>query len=218
MLTLAPQELALKQGCIRPPIVEDCSDIRRDYKRLTALPHGTINKLPPHDVGNLTEDEIAIYKEVLQQWIKAEETSLNVSLQTYPLDPFSEAESMSCGCLKNFDAEVLAVISHSFHKLPRRILPRRNMRLVDMDENSRSGASDTRSSTGTGSAPNIAIADIASGVFYLSEIAFDRAHRHALVSYSFWCGMLCGSGMTIVFEKIGAEWRRAKVECGGWIS
>jgi hypothetical protein len=56
------------------------------------------------------------------------------------------------------------------------------------------------------------------GLFSLSEIAFDSEHRRALVSYRFWCGMLCGSGRTVVLEKIGNEWRRTKLECGGWVS
>jgi hypothetical protein len=35
----------------------------------------------------------------------------------------------------------------------------------------------------------------------LKEIAFDKDRHYAVVSYSFWCGSLCGHGKTMVFEK-----------------
>jgi hypothetical protein len=55
-------------------------------------------------------------------------------------------------------------------------------------------------------------------LFSLSEIAFDREQRHAAVSYSFWCGGLCGHGYTLIFEKIGNGWKKTDRHCGGWIS
>jgi hypothetical protein len=58
----------------------------------------------------------------------------------------------------------------------------------------------------------------ANGLFTLSEIAFDTESNRALVSYSFICGSLCGSGNTWVFEKIGGEWKRVDRSCGGWVS
>jgi hypothetical protein len=55
-------------------------------------------------------------------------------------------------------------------------------------------------------------------LFSMSEIAFDREHRFAVVSYRFWCGSLCGNGSTLVFKKVKGEWRNANRHCGGWIS
>lgn len=55
------------------------------------------------------------------------------------------------------------------------------------------------------------------GLFTLSEIAFDKEHRRAVVSYSFVCGMLCGHGNTMVLKKLGQNWKIAK-RCGGWVS
>ncbi len=165
----------------------------------------------------MSGDEIAIYKAVLLQWIAGDRTALKVALQTYPLEPFSEAGSTPCECLRNIDVQTLAATSRSFHNLPREILPRKNVRLVDADEYSK-----TTSSKDVGSARDYpgdpSMADVANGVFSMSEIAFDREHRRALVSYSFTCGLLCGSGLTIVFEKIDGEWRGIKVECSGWAS
>jgi hypothetical protein len=58
----------------------------------------------------------------------------------------------------------------------------------------------------------------ANGLFSMSEIAFDKSHRHAVVAYRFWCGALCGNGRTLVFEKAGNEWKNTERKCGGWIS
>jgi hypothetical protein len=52
----------------------------------------------------------------------------------------------------------------------------------------------------------------------MSEIAFDKDHRFGVVSYSFWCGSLCGNGSTLVFEKVDGVWKNANRPCGGWVS
>lgn len=55
------------------------------------------------------------------------------------------------------------------------------------------------------------------GLFKLSEIIFDKTHHHAIVSYSFVCGMLCGDGGVLVLEKHGDKWTVSKT-CGSWVS
>jgi hypothetical protein len=215
MLTAA--DLAPKRGSIRVPTVEDCSDLRRAYQRLTGSRH-VFDKRPPRNAGALSSDEIAIYKAVLLQWVAGDRTPLNVALQTYPLEPFPEAGSTPCECLRNIDAQTLAAASRSFHILSREILPRKKARLVDPDDYSMAPSSKDDGSPRGANPSDLAMADVANGVFSMSEIAFDREHRRALVSYSFACGLLCGSGLTIVFEKIDGEWRSTKIECGGWAS
>jgi hypothetical protein len=56
------------------------------------------------------------------------------------------------------------------------------------------------------------------GLFSVSEIAFDKEHRRALVSYSFVCGSLCGSGGVWLFEKIDGLWKKSEHACDGWVS
>ena len=56
------------------------------------------------------------------------------------------------------------------------------------------------------------------GLSFAHEVKNDADHHFAVVSYAFWCGSLCGSGATLAFEKIGAEWRETDHECGGWVS
>jgi len=57
----------------------------------------------------------------------------------------------------------------------------------------------------------------AHGYAWLSEIRFDKSHTHAVVSYGFRCGGLCGNGETVVLEKTNGEWK-FKSQCSGWIS
>ena len=57
----------------------------------------------------------------------------------------------------------------------------------------------------------------AHGLVTLSEINFDKEHKHAIVSFSFFCGSLCGNGGTAVLEKVDGAWQR-KSNCHNWIS
>jgi hypothetical protein len=110
--------------------------------------------------------------------------------------------------------------SHSFHTLTPNILPGENVRLVDPNKQSKTVYHNDPSNTiGKGKSVEDAVRDaFATGLFSMSEIAFDKESHYALVSFSFRCGSLCGSGATLVFEKVGAEWKKTDRNCGGWIS
>jgi hypothetical protein len=56
------------------------------------------------------------------------------------------------------------------------------------------------------------------GIFSVSEIAFDKEHRRALLGYRFACGSLCGSGGALLFEKVAGVWKKSDSNCGGWVS
>lgn len=139
----------------------------------------------------LSADEIAVYKAVLQQHISRDSGSLNVSVTTYPLDPTSPMNHLSeSECLQGIRLENLAEVSHSFHDLTPEVLPAKNIKLVGF----------------------------ATALFSMSEIAFDKEHRNAVVSYSFRCGPRCGYGATLALEKLGSQWKKTKRNCGDWIS
>jgi hypothetical protein len=54
-------------------------------------------------------------------------------------------------------------------------------------------------------------------VLQLSEVSFDRQHRHAMLYFNFHCGILCGEGQTVVFEKVAGVWKHTR-SCMNWIS
>jgi hypothetical protein len=94
------------------------------------------------------------------------------------------------------------------------------MRLVDATKQATIvRTNDPNQTIGKGKSVNDAVRDaFDSGLFSMSEAVFDKKHHHALVSYGFRCGSLCGSGATLLFEKVGSEWKKTDRMCGGWIS
>jgi hypothetical protein len=58
----------------------------------------------------------------------------------------------------------------------------------------------------------------ASGLLTLSEIAFNKDHSKAVMSYSFFCGRLCGNGAVVMLKRVGRKWKVTKQSCGEWVS
>jgi hypothetical protein len=176
---------------------------------------------PTKDTTPLSADEVAIYRAVLQQYVPEGSGSLNVSATTEPLDPDSPMNHLSGSeCLRGIQLENLDTVSHRFHDLTPDVLPGKNMRLVDPKEQGKAVRRNDPSKTiRGGKSVDTAVNDaFGNGLFSMSEIAFDKERRHAVVTYSFWCGSLCGNGSTLVFEKVDGQWKDTKRHCGGWVS
>lgn len=56
-------------------------------------------------------------------------------------------------------------------------------------------------------------ANLGRSVYYLSEIAFDREHRHAVLTYSYDAGSYGWESGLLVFENTGGEWRESDRRC-----
>lgn len=219
---LTPAEFMLKVHSPEPPqrLTEGCSEVRQ-AQALSIPSTASRHEKPVKSATPFTADEVAIYRAVLEHWLAHEPTSLNVSAATFPLDATSPLSGLSdCGCLQGINLGNISSPFHSFRDLTSGVLPGKNMRLVDAKR--QAGivhANDPHKTIGTGKTVKDAVRDaFATGLFSMSEIAFDTQHHFALVSYAFWCGSLCGNGATLVFEKIGGEWKRTDRRCGGWIS
>jgi hypothetical protein len=175
---------------------------------------------PVKSTTTLRADEIAIYKAVLQTFSRDKDANLNVSARTYPLDPSAPTTGFDRPeCLNGVQLDNLSTVSHSYHELPTEVLPSKAMKIVDPRTQARIVHSNDPSNTIRKGKPvkDAVEAAFTTGLFSMSEIAFDKEHRSAAVRYSFWCGSLCGHGSTLVFEKVNGEWRNAR-KCGGWIS
>jgi hypothetical protein len=171
----------------------------------------------------LTPDEIAIYQAILQENAPGAPDSLNVSMRTYPFDIESPLGGVSNNeCLKGIELQNLADLAHSFHDLTPQVLVGKNMKLVDPDKQlkivRKNDPSKTIRSATDESVRSSVHKAFSTALFSLSEIAFDKEHRYAVVSYEFYCGSLCAHGYTIVFEKVGNEWHKTDRLCSGWIS
>jgi hypothetical protein len=104
--------------------------------------------------------------------------------------------------------------------LRRNVLPGVKLRLVDANRQLRTVRdNDPGNWMARDKSVRRAVNDaFATGLFSLSEIAFDKHHQWALVTYAFVCGSLCGSGGTWLFENVAGEWKLTERLCGGWIS
>jgi hypothetical protein len=142
------------------------------------------NSIPVKAATPLSADEVAIYKAILQSYAN-EAGVLNVDATTVPLDFNSLSKD---GCLQGIQLENIYAASHSFHELPPEILAGTNGKLVDEKTRAKNGR------------------------FSLTEIAFDKDRRYAVVNYGFWRGSL-GDGRKVVFEKANGVWRDAHRSC-----
>ncbi len=188
---------------------------------LSSSSASSTNNKPVKVMTPLSADEVAIYRAVLQQYSSNEGGNLQVSATTYPLNPESPTSGLAApDCLRGIQLENLSSVSHSFHELPPDVLPGKGMMLVDPKKQSKIVRSNDPSNTiREGKPVENAVKDaFATALFSMSEIAFDKEHHYAVVSFHFWCGSLCGNGSTIVFEKVDGIWRNAKRSCGGWVS
>ena len=209
LAVLTPSELAVKRLTPPAPPDDSCAEIQR------ALASSSDEK-PVRNTNPSSADDIAIYKGILEHWNSNSRSLLNVSNRTFPID----RDLSDCGCLKGVQLQSIANAAHSFHILTRDVLGEKNIRLVDADRQAvivRSN--DPSNSIREGNSVETAVnGAFPTGLFSMSEIAFDKEHRRALVSYSFVCGSLCGSGGVWLFEKVDGTWKKSEHVCKGWIS
>jgi hypothetical protein len=186
------------------------------YQVASSKSHKPVKSTTP-----LSADEIAIYKAVLRSYTGDKDANLNVAATTYPLDPDASTTGFDQSeCLNGVTLENLASASSSYHELPADVLPAKGMRLVDPKKQARIVHSNDPSDTIRKGEPvkSAVEAAFSTGLFSMSEIAFDKQHHFAAVRYSFWCGSLCGHGRTLVFENVNGKWQNANRNCGNWIS
>ncbi len=209
LAALEPSELAAKQPTPPAPPDDNCSQVQRTLA-------GSPDERPVRNTGPFSADDMAIYRGILERWNSNSRSLLNVSNKTFPID----RDLLDCGCLKGIELQSIANAAQSFHILTRDVLAGVNVRLVDADKQSAIVQSNdpTKSIRGGKSVKTAVNGAFSTALFSLSEIAFDNEHRRALVSYSFVCGSLCGSGGVWLFEKIGGVWKKSERVCGGWIS
>jgi len=170
---------------------------------------------------SLTREQVSIYRTVLKDYLKGSDGALNVSALTEPLD-------QSDDCVKQMRSENLTAPAAAVHRLEPSLVSGTKITLVDPTRQRRAVAeNDPQNLMKKAIDEHEKVTDeeldhsvkqaFRTGLFTLSEIAFDNEHRRAVVSYSFVCGMLCGHGNTLIFKKIGQDWKIAK-RCGGWVS
>jgi hypothetical protein len=170
----------------------------------------------------LTTEQVAVYRALLEDFSKGINSKINVANTTVPLKDFER------GCLTGRANDAESSVP-TIHQLNSAILISGNFVLVDLDrqeevarENDLSNL--PRSVFDDSNVPFIKQAsDSQMRVFEalshltLSEIAFDKTHHHAVVTYAYVCPGLCGHGSTLVLNRVGRRWKISK-RCGDWVS
>ena len=172
----------------------------------------------------LTKEQIAVYRAVLNDYLREDKSPLNLNSETEMFD--GSRDSFDEGCVKGFDLETTP--APVIHKLDRRVATGLRIVLVDADrqqkkiaendpQNTVKKAIDGHEKVSEKQMKDSVTQAFSTGLFTFSEIAFEKQHRRAVVSYSFVCGGLCGQGRTVVLKNFGQTWKIIN-GCGGWIS
>jgi hypothetical protein len=174
----------------------------------------------------LTPEQVAIYRVVLKEYIKGSDGVLNLADKTDPFDESNLPNDESC--FQEFKIPVAKGSDHLVHRISPAVVSGTRIVLVDPDQQSETVAeNDPQHVVKRAIDDHEEVSDkqleqsvkraFETGLFTLSEIAFDKEHRYAIVAYGFNCGMLCGNGNTLVLKKVKTRWKIAK-RCGGWVS
>lgn len=169
----------------------------------------------------LTTEQVAVYQAFLRFYAKGGDTVLHVADTTDWLD-WSELKqdadcSRSFGHLK-FDEPKQS--GPTVHRLDPSLVVAGRIELVDSAHQSEKVRENDPSKTmREGKGVDRAVSDaFASGLLSLSEIAFDKEHNKALMSFSFFCGKLCGNGAVVMLKRVGRNWKVTKRSCGESVS
>lgn len=166
----------------------------------------------------LTTEQLAVYQVVLRRYLSSDVGVLNLSIQTVPVE--TEGPFGGHDCSKGMTMEPLqSKVVHSFRSDDLAKLGFPALHLVDPDRQGKKVKQNDPSKAIRNGVPvdNAVKNGFANALFSLSEIWFDKAHQHAIVSYRFWCGRLCGNGASLVLVKKNDSWS-VQTQCGGWIS
>jgi hypothetical protein len=172
--------------------------------------------LPCHAIAQkaLSPESVAVYRAFLSGYNNGSHTVLNIAEKTVLFSPSFDPDSTS-SCLKGFGID--AAPSTQLHLLNAAILPDGlKARVISADKVS---PRDPEDAIRNGKSVDEALRqDFAAGVLTLSEVVFNADHTKALLSYSFYCGSLCGHGGAMLFEKHSGQWDKGKPVCGSWVS
>jgi len=187
------------------------------FATLAAAQEATEAKLKISDQP-LTAEQLAVYRVVLHGLMDNEMSAINLSVQTIPFPTSGAFYGSNCGMKLDLEPAVSGIV-HRFRLADLPQLGSDKIGLVDPERQRKEVAeNDPGKTIGEGRSIEDAVRNgFAHGLITVSEIRFDKEHKHAIVFYSFFCGSLCGNGGTVILEKVDGAWQR-KSQCSNWIS
>jgi hypothetical protein len=153
----------------------------------------------------MTSDQLAIYRTVLKSWMDNGKAAIHLSIRTMPF--YLSEMDKDCGSELHFVPGLGGEV-HQFRATDLPLIGSKKIELVEpekqMDEVKKN---DPHTNIYKGKSISDAVENgFAHGLAQLGEIRFDESHTHAIVSYDFSCGRLCGNGSTVILEKKDGKW------------
>ena len=168
--------------------------------------------------SSLTAEQLAVYRAFLKDYLTDDLGTLNLSIETAPVEtdgPFG-IHDCSNGMVMELPPQKVV---HAFRNDDLAHLGFQSLHLVKPDQQSkRVKENDPGKAIRKGIPVDEAVKNgFSNALFTLSEVWLDKTHQHAIVSYRFWCGSLCGNGSSVLLVRKGDTWS-VHAHCGGWIS
>ena len=170
---------------------------------LTILASGCKHK-PVLSRAPFSDEQLNVYRGLLDMLSVLHSKNLSTVSEPFDFTGFPETRP----CLNGIELEHVSEAQRIIHTFGPEITQGRDLKLVDRHEQTKllkqRDASPivpneklTEESQQNGSELNF---------LALSEIAFDKKHQFAVVKYVLRCGEHCGSGATLVMERVDARW------------
>lgn len=169
----------------------------------------------------LTAEQVAVYQTFLRSYANGSDNVLHVADTTEWLD-ISNVK-LDADCSQSFgqmEFDNPKQTDPIVHMLDPNLAVVGHIALVDSaGQAEKVKQNDPSKTMSEGKSVDRAVNDaFASGLLTLSEIVFDKNHSKAVMSYSFFCGKLCGNGAVVLLKRVGRKWRVTKQSCGEWVS
>jgi hypothetical protein len=189
---------------------------------LTALSFAQSEDIKPKLSKNpLTAEQLAVYQTFLRFYTNDSDNVLYVADTTEWLDISDVKHDADCSqSFGQMEFDSPKQTDPTIHTLDHNLAVDGHIALVDSaGQSEKVKQNDPSKTMREGKSVDRAVNDaFASGLLTLSEIVFDKDHGKAVMSYSFFCGKLCGNGAVVLLKRVGRKWRVTKQSCGEWVS
>jgi hypothetical protein len=181
----------------------------------------SVDREPVLSKAPLTTEQVAVYQAFLRFYAKGGDTVLYVADTTDWLDLSELKQDADCSrSFGHLEFDQPKQSGPTVHRLDPSLAVAGRITLVDSAyQSEKVRENDPNKTMREGKPVDRAVSDaVASGLLTLSEIAFDKEHNKAVMSFSFFCGKLCGNGAVVLLKRVGRNWKVTKRSCGESVS
>jgi len=180
------------------------------------------DRKPTLSKDSLTTEQVAVYRAFLRFYAKGSDRLLYVADTTDWLN-ISDVVKEDADCSRSFgqiEFDGSKGRGPAIHRLDSSLAIAGHIALVDSaSQAAKIRQNDPSKTMREGKPVDRAVSDaFTSALLTLSEIAFDKNHRTAVMSFSFSCGKLCGNTAIVMLKQVGRHWKVTEQSCGEGVS